>query len=87
MLYLCYNYIFLSLPVPHHHHHHFALLFATGEEATGESFRTSLTTQLQRITEVVLALVPSACHLISTLTGRDPLSTKDTSGRILWRER
>ncbi|XP_077724004.1 uncharacterized protein LOC144295508 isoform X1 [Canis aureus] len=62
--------------------------FCTGEAATGSRVRTSLTTGLQRITEVVFALVPSAGHLISTLPrGRDPVSPKDTSGRVLWRVR
>lgn len=64
------------------------LLFATGEDAIGGSIRTSLKTQPQRIIEVVLAFIPRAGYLILTLSaGRDPLSTKDTSGGISWGER
>lgn len=64
------------------------LLFATGEDAIGGSIKTSLKTQPQRIIEVVLAFIPRAGYLILSLSaGRDPLSTKDTSGGISWGER
>lgn len=73
---------------PHHRHHYRVLLFATGQEALGCGVKTSLTTELLRITEAVLALGPSAGCLVSIFfTGRDPVGTKDTSGSIWQRER